>query len=560
MSALGSNGFWIRAYPGDGAILLAFDVDEDKTDQLAGFAVKCVTPNKGPYLTNQYFLPNQLSFEEKITSSKSVAAPKYHGSDNNPFQMFHWVHFPSAGPGAYSYTVYLSQFQDDGSVQLGASQTVEVNLAYRSFPGLELGFTRGYVSSQAYVEHFEKVGLQIEPTPKSMDFDTGPYESKYEWLGAHARKLVFDFLQECQADSSLSVDVFAFDFNEPEIINDLCKLSSRVRVFQDNASLHVKETKKSALEPDTIKKLRAAGANVEVGHFGRFAHDKVLIQKKNGQACKVLTGSANFSIRGLYVQANSVLVFDDPDVARLYEMAFQQAFDDQKKFKSSPIASKWYDVQKSNLPALSVSFAPHMSAFSLTKVADAINSASSSVLFAIMEVTGKGVVMDALKALGARAGIVSLGTIEQKSQLKMFKPGIDAKSAVVSFDFLKKNVPEPFKTETRGGSGQVIHHKFVVCDFNGALPIVFCGSSNLALGGEESNGDNLIAIQNEEIATSYAVEAIRLFDHYRFRSLHEKSSARKPLTLKTSNEWIRPYYDSGDIKFNERKLLIGPHV
>jgi hypothetical protein len=554
MSASGSGGFWVRGYDGDGAVLLAFDLDEDKTDKLAGFAVKCVTPAKGPYPTNEYFLPNRLSFEQALTRAKRDSASKYYGSDKNPFQMFHWVHFPSAGPGKYSYTVYLSYFKNNGTVQLGAHQTVAVDLSYRSFPGLELGFTRGYVSSQAYRDHFKN--KPIEPKPKSMDFDTTSYISQYKWLGAHARRIIFDFLQECQTDSSLSVDVFSYDFNEPDIIRELSKLGKRVRVFQDNAPLHVK---KSALEQRTIKALKSAGASVKVGHFARFAHDKVFIQKKNGKARKVLTGSANFSIRGLYVQANSVLVFDDADVAELYEQAFQQAFDDQKKFKSSTIASKWYDIEKSNLPPLSLSFAPHTSDFSLVKVSDAINSAKSSVLFAIMEMGGKGPVTDALKTLGGRKGIVSLGTIESASQLKLFKPGIDANSAVVSFDFLKKNVPEPFKTEWRGGAGQVIHHKFVVCDFNDQLPIVFCGSSNLSRGGEESNGDNLIAIQNGEVAATYAIEAIRLFDHYRFRSLHEKSSTKHPLALHANNEWVKPYYDGTNVKSTERRLFIGTH-
>jgi phosphatidylserine/phosphatidylglycerophosphate/cardiolipin synthase-like enzyme len=176
-----------------------------------------------------------------------------------------------------------------------------------------------------------------------------------------------------------------------------------------------------------------------------------------------------------------------------------------------------------------------------------------------MEMAGKGPVTEALKALGGRKGMVSLGTIESASQLKLFKPGIDANSAVVSFDFLKKNVPEPFRTEWRGGAGQVIHHKFVVCDFNDQLPIVFCGSSNLSQGGEESNGDNLIAIHDREAAATYAIEAIRLFDHYRFRSLHEKSTTKHPLGLRANNDWVKPYYDSTNIKSTERRLFIGTH-
>lgn len=144
---------------------------------------------------------------------------------------------------------------------------------------------------------------------------------------------------------------------------------------------------------------------------------------------------------------------------------------------------------------------------------------------------------------------------ESEEQLKLFKPGIAHSTAVTSFSFLKRNIPDHFKAEWSGGQGQVIHHKFVVCDFNDKSPVVFCGSSNLAEGGEKSNGDNLIAIYDSKIVVRYAVEAIRIFDHYRFRSLHENSTSEKPLILKSTDEWIKPYYDPNNINFHTRRLL-----
>jgi hypothetical protein len=51
-----------------------------------------------------------------------------------------------------------------------------------------------------------------------------------------------------------------------------------------------------------------AQSQLNPGSFHRLQHNKVFIQKRNNKPIKVHTGSANFSIRGLYVQANSVLV------------------------------------------------------------------------------------------------------------------------------------------------------------------------------------------------------------------------------------------------------------
>ena len=82
---------------------------------------------------------------------------------------------------------------------------------------------------------------------------------------------------------------------------------------------------------------------------------------------------------------------------------------------------------------------------------------------------------------------------------------------------LKDNLPQPFRSEWPGGSGVRMHHKFVICDFNGKNPVVYTGSSNLASGGEEGNGDNLIEIRDPKVVVAYAVQAVSIFDHYGFR-------------------------------------------
>jgi phosphatidylserine/phosphatidylglycerophosphate/cardiolipin synthase-like enzyme len=128
-------------------------------------------------------------------------------------------------------------------------------------------------------------------------------------------------------------------------------------------------------------------------------------------------------------------------------------------------------------------------------------------------------------------------------------------SQTVSFAYLKDEAPAPFKQEVDAGTGQHIHHKFVVCDFNGAQPVVFCGSSNLSRGGEEQNGDSLIAIYDPVIVTAYAIEAVRLFDHYRFRASQARATAEHPLLLQPTGAWADPYYDPHNIKYTERTLF-----
>jgi phosphatidylserine/phosphatidylglycerophosphate/cardiolipin synthase-like enzyme len=190
-------------------------------------------------------------------------------------------------------------------------------------------------------------------------------------------------------------------------------------------------------------------------------------------------------------------------------------------------------------------------------VADAIQKAESSVIFAVMELAGGGPVMDDLKALPDKKKMFSYGMTQTMGGVKVYKPG-QSTGMIVPFEYLHGKVPPPFQDEYSGGSGIVIHDKFVVVDFNGDSPVVFTGSSNLAAGGEEANGDNLLAIYDPAVASAYAVEAIRLVDHYHFRAQMKAADASKPICLQgpdAKDKWWQPYYDPKNIFFQERVLF-----
>jgi hypothetical protein len=102
---------------------------------------------------------------------------------------------------------------------------------------------------------------------------------------------------------------------------------------------------------------------------------------------------------------------------------------------------------------------------------------------------------------------------------------------LVDFAYLSKHAPEPFKSEWAGGSGINIHNKFVVVDFDQPGAKVYTGSSNFAPSGEEANGDHLLSIEDQGVATAYAIDAITMFDHLNFRDRmkeDEEQKAKKP--------------------------------
>src|SRR5215470_13643473 len=552
-----SAGLTLTGYPGDGAVLLAFDLDQSMQQDLAGFAVTYTDPD------GQTFpVLNRLSFAQAITSATTPEQRVWTPTSEAPLQKFHWVHFPpDVKPGTFTYTATAMLFQPGSETALTAGPSAEIGVELMpSQPGpFQLGFTRGYISSQAYATQFHN--KPIEPVPPAFDFDTSTYQAQYHWLGFHARRLVFDFLAETLADQGLALDVFAYDLDEPDIIRQLGQLGPRLRLYLDNSDSHLGD----AREPQAHAFLAAQGAQVRLGHFQRFSHDKVFIQKRGTTALKVLSGSANFSVRGLYVQSNNVFTFDDPATAALYEQAFQQSWDNPGGFAASDLAASWHDCGgNQGLPVFSVCFSPHRKPdVSLTPVAEAITGAKSSVLFAIMEIgTGTGALLDAIRALPSRPELYAFGTTQRlDGSLKVQKSGDAGNGTFIPFGYLSQKVPAPFQAEWGGGQGQVIHHKFVVTDFNGENPQAFAGSSNLAKGGEADNGDNLVCFKDREIATKYAIEAIQLVDHYRFRVVMGQATNAQPLQLKPrSANWAADYYSPASPRSRERTILAHPAV
>ncbi|QUP56476.1 phospholipase (plasmid) [Ralstonia syzygii] len=571
------DSFQVKVYQGDSAVLFAFDVAEADRAGLAGFAIQCAPQGQAPY-----WVPNRLTFDTPVHADAPLRAGTYADSIDAPFQSFHWVHFPPHAAGQYRYTVYARYFVSTDPVQLEtrATCTIDVNLKTPMTDWATVGMVRGYVSSQAFIDHYGG-NTALAPDNRAQAkspllYDTQPYLDQYAYLGATGRQLIIDLLNQCKASDGYGIDVLAYDLDEPDIIRAFAWLAQqgrKVRVIQDDSvgtGAHpTGHGTPDAFETQAVALFGQAGAEVRRTHLARFQHHKaILLRDAAGKPVRVLAGSANLSLRGLYVQANSVLVFGQ-DAAQLYAEVFDCLWDliggedgavpssqVAAGFRTDALAADWHPVPPTGTPRARFAFSPHQTDALLTEAADRVRNAASSVLFAVMAIDGGGAMVDTLEhVVPQKAGLLSLGVIDKAGGVSAFAPGRDVPSQTVSFAYLKDEAPAPFKQEVDAGTGQHIHHKFVVCDFNGEQPVVFCGSSNLSRGGEAQNGDSLIAIHDPAIVTAYAIEAVRLFDHYRFRASQSKATAANPLVLKTTDAWADPYYDPHHIKFTERTLF-----
>lgn len=551
------QGLTVKAYRGDGACLLAMNMEDHLVEDLAGFAITRTDPDG-----KKQTLLNRLSFASNYTAATTAKQRKWWPTTTSPYQKFWWVDFPSRNlPGDYRYEVTAMRFVAEEKLQ--RDEKVKVSLPLGPFRAgkVEMGFTRGYLPSQAYADRFHNA--PYKPTKSSIDFDTAPFAKRYEWLGFHAREMVFAFLQECLSETQSMLDVFAYDLDEPDIIRTLARFGSRLRIILDDSKDHHGN---GALEDLAEKALADAGAHVVRGKFSRFAHDKVFVKRDSaGRAQKVLAGSTNFSVSGLYVNANNVLIFDEPSVAELYGQVFDLAFGAHANgpaFAKTDLAKKEFEIAQAGLPHMFISFAPHKKPTnSLDRLLGELNKADSSALFAVMGLQGTGDVLKRLREVHADPKIFSYGVCDDTEEgnptgnVRVFSPASKG-GVLVKAAWIAKNIPPPFSAELNAGLAHRVHHKFVVVDFNDSDPVLFVGSSNLATGGEEQNGDNLIAIYDREMASVFAIEAIRLVDHYHFRAALSQATDKKPLRLKTRSEkWWKSSYDANSMKCRERLLF-----
>jgi phosphatidylserine/phosphatidylglycerophosphate/cardiolipin synthase-like enzyme len=566
-----SGGTTIKLHRGERKCLVGFDLERTHaTNDFVGFALEFRPPGEAGW--KRVYNRLRFSYQGLTDEEKKKGAP----STEAPLQKFRWIHFPfEARDGEYRYKATPMYMRNDGSLVRGSSVEAAIDLSHQTISDvIDIGFTRGYASSQAYadVERFPCQARVLPPlgsaAPADLDHDMSQCQREYAWLGFEGRETIYALLDEAHSDPLVTVDALLYELREPEIVRKLERLGSRLRAIVDNHGPHGEG---NSNETVASARLIAAGAAVKRGKFGRQQHNKVLVLRRNGEPYKALGGSTNFTLRGLYVQSNNTVVFSDARAPALLGKVFEKYFAiiDTRgaagKFRQDELSRSWHDCTPPGGPVIQVAVSPHEDpGLTLRPIAEAIEQASSSVLYAVVflnQLTGR--VRETLEELVHRSTF-SYGVAQRTGGLSVFKP--DGSRGLVSFAYLAEEAPEPFSTEWSSYAGgnsrsNVLHHKFVVTDFNTPQAKVFTGSSNMAEGGERENGDHLIKIEDSRVATAYAVEALRTFDHFHFRvAMREADERRQTLTLAKppasgQHPWFREVYVPGHVKWRDRLLF-----
>ena len=522
--------FTLKIHRGESMVLLAMNWRKGRPPaDFVGFAIEYREPGG----TRFFELQNRLSFDGSAARSTRLS----------PIQKFRWVHFPyrSELAGHFTYRVTPVFMDEDDGLRYGQAQEASIELGLETYRDeLNVAFTRGFVSSQAFTDRYltngHKIGdlipgtarLGIEFKPRHPDA-----AEALKWMGFEARNAILGVLDEALDDAAARVSVIAYDLNEPEVISRLARLGDRVRVIIDSSKEHGAADSAETMAAAMLAESAGAG-NVLRQKMGGLQHNKTIVV--DGPVCQaVVCGSTNFSWRGFFIQANNAVVLRGAAAVRTFGAAFETYWtpgkDDPERVRQSKYAG-WSVIGLPSVKA-AVTFSPHSGANGvLGDTARHVQAHTrSNVFFALAFLyQTDGALRDAITALAAQDEVFVYGMSDQDA-------GIDLRMAnghmaIVRPEMLAEGVPAPFSEEIGGGRGIRLHHKFIVTDFDRPNARVYMGSFNFSEPADLKNGENLLVIENRRVATAYMVEALRLFDHYEYRVRHELAKRKgKPLRL-----------------------------
>jgi phosphatidylserine/phosphatidylglycerophosphate/cardiolipin synthase-like enzyme len=543
--------FTLKVHRGECMALLAMNWKKGRPPKdFVGFAIEYQEPGGDRF----FALKNRLSFtqaapDEDRKSESTLLAP---------IQKFRWVHFPRNAelPGEFLYRVKPVFMNAAEELSYGESQQVAIELRRETYPGkLNVTFTRGFVSSQAFVDRFESAGPISKLLPAKADdgLRFAPTHPKAKealaWMGFEARNAILEVLDEAIADKKAQVRVVAYDLSEPEVVSRLEKLGSRLKIIIDEDGEHGQPDSGETQAAKRLKK--SAGVNnVTRQTMGKLQHNKTIVVD-GPKVQRVVCGSTNFSWRGFFVQANNAVVLTGSAAVTHFGEAFKAYLDhsDDVPGFGGTASAKMTKLGLDGINA-TVGFSPHIASNAmLAKIGADIGKAKSSVLYSLAFLAQtEGPVRDAIKKVTEDKDIFVYGVADKKvGGIVLQTP--DGNLAPMSPGALRKNAPEPFKSEPTGGGGIRMHHKFAVIDFDKPSARVYLGSYNFSDPADTKNGENLLLIRDRRIAVAYAVEALRIFDHYHFRVAQaQKKAKREKLLLakppRASGEqawWVEDY-------------------
>lgn len=277
----------------------------------------------------------------------------------------------------------------------------------------------------------------------------------------------------------LSVDVAAYDLNLYDIRDAL--IAARQRGLQVRMVVEGDN-----LGNEAIPQLIAAGIPIVSDKSSDTMHDKFVIIDRY----QVWTGSMNYTVSDAYGNRNNLVALSSTRLALNYETEFNEMFL-QRRFGPSSPADTPFPQLAINGHQVETYFSPEDD--TIGHLLALVNGAKTSVYFLAFSLTSDELAAALIAA--QERGVEVRGVLDDSQAIS--NPGAEYdKLRVAGVDV---------RLDGEVGS---MHDKVLIIDGE----IVVTGSYNFSANAERSNDENTLIIHDEEIATTYLEEFLRIWE------------------------------------------------
>lgn len=271
-----------------------------------------------------------------------------------------------------------------------------------------------------------------------------------------------------------TLDIAAFEFNNPVLTQAVLNAKARgvtVRMVTDNEhGLHDDDS--------TISQLIQAGIPVVDDARTALMHNKFMIL----DSTVVWTGSTNYTINDVYRNNNNMISLRSRRAVDAYQAEFNEMFE-QKQF--GPRSPKGNDVSfNQDGTPVQILFAPEDPV--LPAIVSTVSKAQKSIRFMAFSFTdaslGDAILQRANAGVRVQGIFERVGSQTAASRLTpLFCAGLQVR---------------------QDGNRYILHHKVFIIDDS----IVVSGSFNFSANATTSNDENLIIIQDADMAAQFIAE------------------------------------------------------
>ena len=557
------NGIQVKAYSGTTGVLLAFDVENSKRQNLLGFAVSREILS-GNYAGRIGWLQGILDFPGTTKGRGELIA-----TNVAPIQKFRWSDYSVYSDTRYAYTVqpvYRSGATlvtaSNRRLYLEAGPRVETET--QGFKGENaIIFNRAVASSQAFSRHFPDLDADIEAAREAGTLGTKTLPQRaLDWLSRGLVEQIESFLAQAK-DGSWAIDLAIYEYHLPRLHQAMAAaghrgVKLRILYHAKNGDDATQENEHLLQHPSLTNASLFARVTTALMH-NKFAILSRVDAGGNYSPVAVLAGSTNWTENGCYRQANVLHISRTPAILESYVNMFETLI----TTRSDRGATKRWINKNNEIPTAPERFAgfsPRSKLADINSIAEFISGAKRDIMFATAFKLREEIT-DAL--LGKPNDSILRMGVQNTSSSSITGIHRDRTAHFTAAALLPRGLEGWLKETTAKHKGNIrVHTKAIIIDVTSDSPFIISGSHNFSTNASESNDENYMILRRDlDVADVYLCEIMRIYDHYRFRfSAKEKQKAGEPSApplLAGDDTWTDEYFTSGNLKELDRLRFAG---